>query len=216
MTPDHLLYRRVRLDVTALLSDAPEAAAAAVPACPEWTVRDLAAHLADIGESVAARSGHAPPASPDREGLAEVLARWERAGALLEPAVAEGGPRSAGRLVMDAFTHELDLREALGAPPVADDHPAWESTLDLLAGGLAWSVARHGLPVLRIEAPGATWTTGDGTPAGVLRGDRRVLHRCFSGRLSPDRIAALDWDGDPAVWLPAFTWGPFAPPAPRP
>jgi hypothetical protein len=35
--------------------------------------------------------------------------------------------------------------------------------------------------------------------------------RALTGRRSLGQVQALDWTGDPAQYLPAFTWGPFRP-----
>ena len=209
--PDHLLYRRVRLDIGLLAT--PRVADAPVPACPEWTVTDLVAHLLEVAGNVAARLGSpVGTALPRQPGVELGLREWDRVSHVLEPLVELQGPRSAGRMVMDAFTHLLDLHAALDVP--ADpDHPAYRSTLDLLAGGFSASVRAHHLPVLRIESPTTSWTTGDGPVVRTLRAGTHDLHRSLAGRRSHAEIAALDWDGPPGPWLQAFTWGPFTPPA---
>lgn len=208
--PDHELYRQVRLDVTVLATR--RVAHLAVPGCPKWTVADLVAHLVEIAANVAARLGSPAPRAVACEDVEAALAEWERIAHVLEPLVEMDGPRSAGRMVMDAFTHLLDLHAALDVPP-DPGHAAYSSTLDLLVGGFSASVRAHELPVLRIESPSTSWTTGAGAVTRTLRGDHHELHRSFSGRRSPAEIAALDWDGAHERWLPAFTWGPFSPPA---
>jgi hypothetical protein len=39
------------------------------------------------------------------------------------------------------------------------------------------------------------------------------LGRALAGRRSLAQLAALTWSAAPEPWLPAFSWGPFAPPA---
>lgn len=209
--PDHLLYRRVRHDIGLLAT--PQVADVPVPACPEWTVTDLVTHLLEVAGNVAARLGSpAVTAQPRHLGADLGMEEWDRVSLVLEPLVELGGPRSAGRMVMDAFTHLLDLQAALDVP--ADPgHPAYRSTLDLLAGGFSASVRAHDLPALRIESPTTSWTTGDGPVVRTLRAGTHDLHRSLAGRRSHAEIAALGWDGPPGPWLPAFTWGPFTPPA---
>ncbi|GHH39613.1 maleylpyruvate isomerase N-terminal domain-containing protein [Lentzea cavernae] len=209
--PDHLLYRQVRLGIGALATR--QVAAAPVPACPEWTVTDLVAHLAEVAGNVAARLGSPTGrASRCQADIDLALTEWGHVSQVLEPLVEREGPRSAGRMVMDAFTHLLDLHAALDLP-VDPGHPAYPSTLTLLAGGFSAAVRAHDLPALRIESPVATWTAGDGPVVRTLRAGTHDLHRTLSGRRSHTEIAALDWDGPHEPWLPAFTWGPFIPPA---
>ncbi|WP_394618787.1 maleylpyruvate isomerase N-terminal domain-containing protein [Lentzea sp. JNUCC 0626] len=209
--PDHLLYRQVRLDIGLLATR--RVAAVPVPACPEWTVADLVDHLVEVAGNVSARLGSpAGTALYDRADVDLALAEWDRVSRVLEPLVELEGPRSAARMVMDAFTHLLDLHAALDVPP-DPEHPAYPSTLDLLVGGFSATVRAHDLPAVRIESPGGTWTAGDGPVERTLRAGTHDLHRSLSGRRSHADIAALDWDGPHEPWLPAFTWGPFTPPS---
>lgn len=208
--PDHLLYRRVRLDIGLLVTR--RVANVPVPACPKWTATDLLAHLVEVAANVSARLGSPAHEVADGQDADALLAEWEGIARVLEPLVEREGPRSVTRMVMDAFTHLLDLHEALDIPP-DPGHPAYPSTLDLLAGGFSASVRTHGLPVLRIDCPAGSWTTGDGTVTRTLRAGHHDLHRSLAGRRSHTEIAALDWDGAHEPWLPAFTWGPFIPPA---
>ncbi|NBH08248.1 maleylpyruvate isomerase family mycothiol-dependent enzyme, partial [Amycolatopsis sp. SID8362] len=62
---------------------------------------------------------------------------------------------------------------------------------------------------------GSTWTAGPGQPTVSVTAPAHELYRTLAGRRSVSQLAALDWSEAPARWLPAFTWGPFAPP-PRP
>jgi len=216
LAPVHVSYRAVREGVSRLLAERPQAEQLPVPACPDWTVRDALNHLVDNCRSAAAAAEDDDPAasafvSADA-GLAELLAEWARSGALVDRMFAASG---RGRvMLMDAFTHELDIRRALDAAPPAD-HPAYPDTLDLVAGGFSATVHAHGLPTLRIETSGAQWTTGPGKPVAVVRAPRHDLYRSFTGRRTLAQIGELSWSGSGSVlaWAPAFTWGPFRPPA---
>ncbi|MFD0205215.1 MULTISPECIES: maleylpyruvate isomerase N-terminal domain-containing protein [Saccharothrix] len=55
---DDIAYRTVRENVKALLADPEAAVDVRVPACPEWTVRDLVAHLVDNAVSALTASRH--------------------------------------------------------------------------------------------------------------------------------------------------------------
>ncbi|MFD4657131.1 maleylpyruvate isomerase family mycothiol-dependent enzyme [Kitasatospora sp. NPDC058444] len=213
--PDHLAYRGARENITALLGDLPAAADVPVPACPGWTVLDVVGHLLEVCRTVAA---DAPgnlwevPHADSADGLAGLLDEWERLDGRVERVLTETPQLRHTMLMMDAFTHEIDLRGALGAP-VVPDHASYPSSLDLVVRGFSAAVRTLGLPALRIEAPGAEWQAGDGEPAAVVRGHRHDLLRSLTGRRSLGQIAELDWSAEPEAWLPAFTWGPFRPPA---
>lgn len=218
--PNHLVYQWVRNNVITLMEEHPDAAGRIVPACPEWTVHDLVEHFVDVCELATRRlTGEEPgeglrtipsPAGPPP--LPRLLAEWRDTGMRLDDLVAAQLNRSTNVLVMDAFTHELDLREALGvAPP--DRHPGYPGVLDFVVGGFSGQLTSRGLPALEITIPSARWTAGGDQPAATLTaGSPHDLLRTLTGRRTAEQIAALEWSADPAPWLPAFAWGPFTPP----
>ena len=183
-----------------------------MPACPEWTVADLVAHLVDVCSGTL---GAGPP--PHRAGLGVLLARWARAAREGAPAIALAG-RRAGPLVLDAFSHELDVRRALELPPPDGDpayEPAYAFVLELASSALSASLDRHGLPDLVMATPstGPRRIGRNGGPVATVRTARHDLLRSLTGRRAEAQIAALDWSDDPTPWLPAFRWGPFSPPS---
>ncbi|MFD5091650.1 maleylpyruvate isomerase family mycothiol-dependent enzyme [Amycolatopsis thailandensis] len=196
-----------------MIADHAGAADRVVPACPQWTVRDLLAHLTEICDRVITRFGGEACPVPETASAAEVLRLWTERGPEADALLAaDGDGESRGDImVMDAFTHELDLRYALGAPP-PEAHAAWLRSFEVLVGGLGTSLGKHGLPGMRIEIEGATWVAGTEPVAAVLSGAPVDVYRSLAGRRSPAQIAAMDWLGDPEPWLRAFTWGVFAPP----
>jgi uncharacterized protein (TIGR03083 family) len=203
--PSHLAYRAVRRHVAKLVLRSPDVAGTAVPACPEWTVRDVVAHLAG---NCAGMLG--APATGNGAGLAGLLAWWQQTGERVE-ALAASGELHLDRMLMDAFTHELDLRSALCVAPPAE-HPAYPAAFDVVVGGLYWSISMHDLPALRLTCESASWVVGRGRPVATLTAPRYHLYRSLTGRRTPAQIAGLDWTADPGRWLPAFYWGPFAAP----
>nr|WP_328701653.1 maleylpyruvate isomerase family mycothiol-dependent enzyme [Amycolatopsis pittospori] len=206
-------YRQVRENITILLTDHSAAGERIVPACPQWTVRDLLAHLAEICDRVITRFGGEPCPVPETASVVELLRLWNERGPEADTLLAaDGDGKSRGDImVMDAFTHELDLRYALGEP-LPGAHAGWLRGFEVLVSGLGASLTRHGLPGMRIETEGATWIAGTEPVAAVLSGPPGDLYRSLAGRRSPAQITALDWLGDPEPWLRAFTWGPFTPP----
>ncbi|MFB7666108.1 maleylpyruvate isomerase family mycothiol-dependent enzyme [Kitasatospora sp. NPDC056138] len=220
--PLHQAYGRCRENIAGLLESRPEAAGLPVPACPDWTGRDLVAHLVAVCRLVADGAVRDPAdirvmvaegeQALREAGVAELLTEWSQLSGRIEVPAGQPVPRNVRVMTMDAFTHEADLRRALDLP-VPADHPAYPDALDLLATGLSASVGAHGLPAFRLQAPHADWTIGTGEPVTTLRGSEYDLYRSLAGRRTAGQIAALDWGGTPAgPWLPAFTWGPFTPP----
>ncbi|MFJ1755431.1 maleylpyruvate isomerase family mycothiol-dependent enzyme [Kitasatospora sp. NPDC088134] len=207
-------YRRSRAAITALVAALPDPAAAPVPACPDWSARDLVGHLLHICASfVALEDSQIDLAPVAAAPLAELLDRWAELDAEL-PAALERSPELRRRiLLLDAFSHELDLRPAGRGPADPTGHPAFAGALDLSTMGFGQALAGAGLPALRIETAGRSWTLGAGAPAAVLRGPALDVFRSLTGRRTRAQIEALEWSGGPAgTWEPAFTWGPFAPP----
>ncbi|HEV2783677.1 MAG TPA: maleylpyruvate isomerase family mycothiol-dependent enzyme [Actinophytocola sp.] len=143
--------------------------------------------------------------------VAGLLAEWEVVGEAVDRLMASGGTRWAGPLVLDAFTHEVDLRYVLGEP-VSAEHPAFEWCFKLAVGGWGRSLSARGLPAVLVSVAGMERVAGEGEPAVRVRGERLDVYRALVGRRTYGQIAALDWSGDPGRWLGCFEWGPFTPP----
>ncbi len=197
------------------------AATIRVPACPEWTVVEVAGHLCgvcvDILEGNLDGVGTAPWADAQAQrlaplGLAGVLARWDDLGPQVE-AIGEHFPaRGAAQFVFDATTHEHDLRDALGSTD-ARQTELLVIPLDFLAERLDEFVRDKSLPTLRVAAPDG-WATvaGEGDSDIELSATTFDVFRSFGGRRSLDQIRALDWSGDPEPYFSIFDEGPLTPP----
>jgi uncharacterized protein (TIGR03083 family) len=214
------VYAAGRARVTDLvMSIDPVQAEAPVPACPEWSVHDVVAHLtgvcADILagniEGVATDPWTAAQVAPRRSRpLDEVLKEWSEIAPQVE-AFADNFPgRAADQWVADLATHEHDVRGALSRPG-ARDSDAIEVGLDFLVTMfLESSLAARSLPALRVRAGERQWVVGgDGDALAELEAAPFELFRALTGRRSPAQIRGYRWDGDPAVYLPAFDYGPF-------
>lgn len=207
-------YREVRHNMSTFVTALPEKATARVPACPEWTVRDLLAHLVGISAMVIGRLSGWPPANarPSTDlDVAGLLAEWDRLGERVEQLVAEQGGGEV--MLMDAFTHELDLRSTMSVPFPAR-HPAFDPAVAVLVRGFTGAVTERGLPGVRLSTGGTQWTVGEpAVPEVTVAAPPYDLYRSLAGRRTHEQIAALDWSAAPEPWLPAFTWGPFTPPS---
>jgi uncharacterized protein (TIGR03083 family) len=207
--------RRRITDMVRLLHDA--RLEAPVPACPEWRVRDVIAHLAGICADVLAGNVDGSPSErwtaaqvDARRGLPvpRILEDWERDAAPIEGAVAPYRPTS--RWVFDLVTHEHDLRGALGVPrgPWSQADTIALSFLLTRFGGVLQATGRR---ALRIRLPDQDHVLGVGEPIATLRTDPHTLIRALPGRRSLSQLHALDWSGEPTPHLSllAAGWGPF-------
>jgi uncharacterized protein (TIGR03083 family) len=211
--PDDDVYRHLRKTVSALAASVGDAGGRAVPACPDWTVRDLLAHLVEIAALVTRRTGHEPDAAAEAaavDGPVDVvLDAWSVLGEQVASLIAGGGGQL---MIMDALSHELDLHRVFGTAP-EPAHPAFPGSLDVVVRGMGGYLGEHGAPALEVRAAGRQWRLGDGEPAAVVTGADYDVLRSFTGRRTPGQIRALQWSADPGPWIPAFTWAAFTPPA---
>jgi uncharacterized protein (TIGR03083 family) len=196
-------YRGVRLRVTALVAASNEVAMGAIaPATPEWTVRDVLAHLVGVTADIV--SGNLDGVGTDAWADAQVVARrdrdvrdlvreWSEHGPVVEELTGRFG-RAAGQLLSDATTHEHDVRGALGAPG-ARDSAAVALSFGFVGLSLDEQLSRGGLGALVVHHDGATDILGTGAAVATLRVDEFEFVRALTGRRSLDQIAAFDWDG---------------------
>ena len=231
-------YAAGRQRVTELVRDLPaERLATTVPGCPAWTVTDVVAHLAGTCSDVLAGNLEGVTTEPwttaqveARRGrpIGELLEEWTTAAPQVE-AIADHFPGRVGtQWVLDATTHEHDIRGAIGVPG-ARDSAGVAMALEFMLGGLGISVATRGLPPLEVRADGVSWVVGGegetdmqavlfGAVPPVQVGGRAdvtveassfELVRALTGRRSRDQIRKFIWTGDADAYLPAFEFGPF-------
>jgi uncharacterized protein (TIGR03083 family) len=206
------IYRGTREGLLAMAENlTPDEWETLAPATPEWTVKDLFAHLTGVAADLLAGNlevvgtddwtarqvADRAPLSPD-----EVCAEWASTGPEVEARIAEiGGALSSA--VIDVWHHDQDARNAIG-------HHANRSgeglRLALRAGNaMGPKVDGAGLPPLAVTTEGYERLFGDGEPAPTVSGDPYEMARAFMGRRSFDQIRAFEWTGDPAPYLPHFS-----------
>jgi uncharacterized protein (TIGR03083 family) len=207
LRPDHEVraaYRDLRGRLIDLLADIPESSAdLRVPACPNWTVRLLLGHLVGVPEDIMAGNmgGVTTPAwtqaQADRhaaDSIADLRRTLVAQIATFDPVLEVIPAPVSSQFVMDAVTHEHDLREALGLDGQQD------STAVHVA--LAWLMAREPLADGLADRLSATPTSPF------------VLMRALSGRMS---VARMDQLGLPGADIAAALAGtPLVPPADLP
>lgn len=213
-------YAATRSRVRALLTDSDErAAAAVVPACPEWTVHDLCAHLVGVPAALVARDN--PPQGDNQpwvdrhvaersdRDLGELLDEWDAVGPAFEGLMRKL-PHAFGGLVYDAVAHEHDLRGALGRPGERDGAGV-HATLDVMVAIVQRDLAANG-PVpgtLHLRAGDREWIVGEGDPTVSLSTTPFELMRLLGSRRSRRQILAAPWDGDVEPFLPALAHMPL-------
>jgi uncharacterized protein (TIGR03083 family) len=157
----------------------------AVPACPGWTVRDVFAHLAGLATDVLA--GRVDGAGTDPWTAEQVAERSSRTLADNVAELAQAGPKlvealeafPAERIAIDQWTHEQDVRGALGRSG-SRDVPLVGWALDLAIGGRNPGWGERGLPAVRING----WQLGEGEPVATFETTDFDLARALTGRRS--------------------------------
>lgn len=215
MDDDIAEWSRAQQRVIALVSGlTAERAETTVPACPDWTVRDLLSHMVGLGADVLA--GDEPDDHNEewtarqvdaRRGrdVAALVAEWEVVAEPLCAWMAEHGTRPLG----DVTIHEQDLRGALGVPG-GRDTPAMAALRDRFVGRFAPRLA--GLPPIALVGEQWSWcSAGEPADAAVeLRAGDFDLARALMTRRSADQLRAWTVRGDVEPYLDAFaTLGPL-------
>lgn len=194
-------YLELRARVVALLRELPEAdAGRVVPHCPAWTVAELSAHLVGVPDDILAgrMEGVTTEAWTQAQverlrgrTLTELADHYEAGSVAFDPVLAVIPAPVNAQLVMDAVTHEHDLRHAVGRPGARD------STAVAVGQGWLLNMVERRAPELAEVLAGS----------GIASFD--VL-RVLSGRRSAGQIAALGLDG--AAITALLAGSPLRPP----
>jgi len=204
------------VELVSVLS-APEAAAD-VPACPEWSVRDVVAHVAGVVDDVLAGRLDGIATEPWTDAqvaagrgrpLGELLERWCADAPRFEAMLDVVGDRGR-QAVADVVTHEHDIRGAL-ARPGARRTDAVAIGLGFTAVACADAARGRGLSLGFRSTTGEHFGPADA--ASVLTGPPFELLRALTGRRSEAQLLAMSWSGRADAALGGFTYGPFRPAA---
>ncbi len=207
-------YRGVRERATGIVRGLDDpVTAAVVPATPAWSVHDLLAHL--VGVSRDAVDGRLDGITSDawtdaqvqrRRGVprAALLDEWGEYGPLFERRLARLPEAVGGQALVDAVTHEHDLRHAVGLPGDRD--------ADAVALGFEWMCGareRTGRPALRWRTEAGEHVAGVGDPIATVTASRFELLRAATGRRTRAEVLAYDrdrpYDPDAVLLAPLFT-----------
>ena len=204
-------WTRAQQRVIELVSDLPpERAELRVPACPDWTVRDLLSHMVGLGADVVA--GDEPDdhneawtarqveVRRDRD-VAALVAEWQE---VAEPLRAWMRANTT-RPLNDVVIHEQDLRGALKVPG-AHGTPALATQRERYTGRIA---PRFGdlPPIALVGDDGWSWVSGGGRAddaAVVPEAPTFDLTRALSTRRSANQLRSWTVRGDVEPYLDAF------------
>jgi uncharacterized protein (TIGR03083 family) len=176
-----------------------------VPACPDWTVRDLFSHMVGLGSDVVAgdepddhnEAWTANQVDTRRDyDIAALVTEWEKATGPLREWMAARGPRPLG----DVIIHEQDLRGALGVPG-GQDCAGLALIRDRFAGRWAGALPEGASIALR----GPSWSHGDVEGADVLVASSDFdLARALVTRRSAAQLRSWTERGDIEPYLGSF------------
>jgi len=180
-------------------------------ATPPWTVTDGYRHLAGVcGDFLDGRLEGlgtdawtaAQLASRADRSIAEIAAEWDGRGPDIDARMREAGGRMAF-MAFDAWTHEQDIRAAVGQAGLRD-HEAVPALAALALRTLAPRYASSGAPAATIVVDGEHHTLGEGDAEVVLRTTPYELLRIVFGRRSQAQVEAAGWEGPAAPVIDAL------------
>jgi uncharacterized protein (TIGR03083 family) len=199
-------YHNTRQRVTELVASLDDAALATrVPACPDWTVHQLVAHMAGIPEALTSGSFPAGDLQAWLDGLVEerqdvpvpeLLERWEACAAGTSSVVDGGG----SLMFIDVVSHEHDLRGAVGQGGARGTSEV-RATVQLLLDLLAPAITEAGLGALVVDSGEVRWASQFARPGCTLRVDPWEAIRVLQSRRTADEVRALPRSGDVEPYL---------------
>jgi uncharacterized protein (TIGR03083 family) len=225
----HTLYAAQQNQFTPLVLEHSDRSTARVPACPEWKVHDVLAHVVELAsdavtgglptmdlleqwrdDEVMETRDHMTAIQVERraDGSIEGLVHdWRQLIPTISPMLKGDIPFPepalfglGAILITDLEIHYQDVRGALGLPP-GDDGPALSLAVATYCFGVDYRIRALDLPALAVRYAGKQRILGNGEPQATVTGDRFELLRALGGRRSRKQILALDWNGDPDPYL---------------
>ncbi len=180
-----------------------------VPACPDWTVTQLLAHMVGLNADVLA--GDEPDdhnrtwtqAQVDRRadrGPADLVSEWRSLTQPMQDWMRQHGVRPLN----DVVIHEQDLRGAV-ARPGGRDTDGLAAVRDVMAERFATRIRRAQLPPVQLRSPEWIFSTGDGQPGLELSAPTFDLARALMTRRTADQLRQWARSGAVDPYLPMFS-----------
>jgi uncharacterized protein (TIGR03083 family) len=179
-----------------------------VPACPDWTVTQLLAHMVGLSADVLAGdepddhnstwTRHQVETRADRDP-ADLIAEWRALTRPMQDWMGQHGTRPLN----DVVIHEQDLRGAVGRPG-GRDTDGLAAVRDVMAERFATRIRRAKLPPVQLRSPEWIFSTGDREPGLELSAPTFDLARALMTRRTADQLRQWATAGDLDPYLPMF------------
>lgn len=225
------VYESTRSSIVELVRSHSDEIDRAVPATPDWRVRDVLSHL--VGDVECILRGDFPreffrsfgdadaivslnewtQSHIDRRAdrsLEEIIAEWDELTPSLMSTIRgetdwpDGVTAFADRVIVtDLGVHQQDLFGAFGVDGDRDG-PAVKIGSSAYVATLDFRLRTDSRGAVAIEASDKRWVAGGDEPRATLRTNRFELFRALSGRRSPEQIRGYDWEGDPDPFVDYF------------
>ncbi len=190
-----------------------------VPSCPEWTVKDVVAHVAGLVSDVIAAVP--PPLGSDENTsrqvderatmtLGEICDEWQANTEAFSPLLVTDDRRARG-ITADLVVHVHDLAETIDSIAVPSQR-ATRAAARLYSGLLQQRVAERLGIALTITLDGQELAPESGDSPLAMSGTSTDFLRSITGRRTRAQAEAFfNWIGDPTMMLDeAFTqYGPY-------
>ena len=187
-----------------------------VPACPDWTVRNISAHLAGVCRDLAERNLPTGDVQAwvDRQvteraerSVTSLLDEWDEFGPAFE-AMIVARPERTGALLYDVVAHEHDAASALGR--VGDrTSDGIHLSIDIITAIIDGDLDKAGLPAVRFTDGTRSWEVGTGPVGFTMEADTFALMRALGSRRSIDQLRAMTHTGDLGRFLPGIAHLPL-------
>jgi uncharacterized protein (TIGR03083 family) len=199
-------YRSLREQLTDLLAEREaEELEQLAPATPEWRVRDVVSHMAGVCDDVLNGNMAGAPSNAWTQAQVEkrlgwpfprVVDDWTEHGTAVESFMNDIG-NAMGQMVFDAWTHEQDVRGALGEPGGRDG-----ATLEIAFGWFVDANQAAATPdqpgtLLLVTEVGEARLGPHADATTTIRASRYEFLRSVTGRRSLRQVRSLDFDGTP-------------------
>ena len=183
---------------------------ATVPSTPDWSARDLLAHMVGVGSDALTgdvpddlnpewTQGHIEQRSDS--SVEELLTEWEGKAEAIEDVVRTQDTGPLG----DVIIHEQDLRGALGQPGARDTLGLDLVRHDMLE--MLDDAVEESLAPLSLRSTDSDWSwtsTGSGAPGAVVEAPLYDLTRAVISRRTEGQLRQWTTTGDVTAYLPAF------------
>ncbi len=202
------VYERTRRAFVATMTAATEEQhEQRVPAAPDWSVRDVLAHVVGLAADLNAQhfpdpddlggSAWAARQVAQRRGatLADVVAEWDREGPAFADVLRAFDYEFGSHFAADLHAHHQDVRQALGLVR-DDDSETVAVALDHYLGFIDELLVTEQWGALEVVAGDEVHRLGSGAKRARLVAAPFEVLRALAARRSERQVRALAWEGD--------------------